>query len=429
MAVYKIQGGKPLNGEVTPVPNKNAILPEIVAALLTDELVTLHNVPKSSDVRGMLRIIKELGGKVSYANKGDTVKINSSTINTAEIDSELSKKIKAGVMFMAPLLLRFKKAFMPIPGGCKLGTRPLDAFIQGMEMLGAKYEPTGKGFYLHGDNLTAGEVWPWFPSVTGTENLIMLATKIPGKTTIFNAACEPHVQDLCNMLVTMGAKIEGIGSNRLTIYGVEELKGTEWTVPSDHLDIIEYIASAAVTGGEVRIKKAIPEHTSLIRQAFEVVGVTTYYEEDTLVVPAKQHMKIKETVKGDIYDIKAFFWPLFPPDAIHSLIVTALKSEGKLIVHNSFYEYGFFFVEELAKMKGKVIMADPHRLMVFGPTDFRAGHIMAPNIIAAAKGLFVAALGAEGETILHDETDQLMRRYPNIIEDYKKLGAKVERIK
>ncbi len=428
MATYKIQGGIPLHGEVTPVPNKNAVLPAITAALLTDEQVTLHNVPKSSDVRIMLRLIRKLGGKVSYSNQGQTVKINASTINTNELDAELSKKIVAGTMFMAPLLTRFKSAFMPIPGGCKLGTRPLDAFIGNMEKLGATYEPTDKGFYLHADNLQPNKIWSWFPSVTGTENLIMLASKLPGTTEIYNAACEPHVQELCHLLVSMGANIEGIGSNRLIIHGVEELNGTEWTIISDHLDIAEYVATAAVTGGAIKVNNAIPEHMDLILQAFEILGINAYYEDTSLVTPAEQSRKIKETIKGNIFDVKALFWPMFPPDVIHSLIITALSSEGTMIFHNSFYEYGFFFVEELAKMKGNVVMADPHRILTFGPTRWRSGTLVAPNIIAATKSLLIAALAAPGESILHDETDMLMRRYPNILEDYKGLGAKIEKV-
>jgi len=428
MSTYKIEGGLPLHGEITPVPNKNAVLPAITASLLTNETVTLHNVPKSSDVRIMLRIIRKLGGSVSYANSGHTVKINASGVNTGEIDAELSKKIVAGSMFMAPLLTRFKSAFMPIPGGCKLGTRPLDAFIQNMEQLGATYEPTDKGFYLHADNLKANKIWSWFPSVTGTENLIMLAVMVPGVTEIYNAACEPHVQELCRLLVAMGAQIEGIGSNKLKIIGVNELSGAEWTIISDHLDVAEYIAAAGVTKGELRIKDAIPEHTSLLLQAFEATGISAHYEDNVLIVPENQKRRIKETVKGNIFDIKALFWPLFPPDAIHSLIVTALSSEGSMLFHNTFYEYGFFFVEELAKMKGNVVMADPHRILTFGPTDWRAGAIKAPNIIAATKALLIAALGAKGITTLYDETDMLMRRYPDIVADFKSIGAKIEKV-
>ncbi|MCA9380967.1 UDP-N-acetylglucosamine 1-carboxyvinyltransferase [Candidatus Dojkabacteria bacterium] len=428
MSTYKITGGIPLHGEVTPTPNKNAVLPAIAAALLTDEIVTLHNVPKSSDVRIMLRLIRKMGGKISYSNMGNTVKINASTVDSNKLDAELSKKIQAASMFMAPLLVRFKSAFMPIPGGCKLGTRPLDAFIGNMESMGATYEPTDKGFYLHAEKLKANKIWSWFPSVTGTENLIMLASRVPGRTEIYNAACEPHVAELCHLLVSMGAKIEGIGSNRLTIEGVEELHGAEQTIISDHLDIAEYVATAAVTGGAITVKNAIPEHMDLILQAFQILGIKTKYEGDNLIIPAEQKRKIKETVKGNIFDIKALFWPMFPPDVIHSLVVTALASEGTMIFHNSFYEYGFFFVEELAKLKGNVVMADPHRILTFGPTKWRPGTIVAPNIIAATKSLLVAALAAEGTSILHDETDMLMRRYPTIIEDYKSLGAKIEKV-
>ena len=428
MSTYRIQGGVPLSGEVSPVPNKNAVLPAITAALLTNEQVTLNNVPKSSDVRIMLRLIRKLGGKVSYSNFGHTVKINAGSVNTNKIDTKLSKKIVAASMFMAPLLTRFKSAFMPIPGGCKLGTRPLDTFIGNMEKLGITYQPTDKGFYLHSKNLKANKIWSWFPSVTGTENLIMIACKIPGVTEIYNAACEPHVQELCNMLVSMGADIKGIGSNKLVIHGVENLKGTEWTIISDHLDIAEYIATAAITKGTIKVKNAIQNHMELILQAFEILGIKTHYEENTLVISGEQSREIKKTIKGNIFDIKALFWPLFPPDVIHSLIITALGSEGSIIFHNSFYEYGFFFIEELAKMKGNVVMADPHRILTFGPTKWRAGTLVAPNIIAATKSLLIAALAAPGESILLDETDMLMRRYPNILEEYKNLGARIERI-
>lgn len=427
MATYKIQGGHQLNGTIKPVPNKNSILKLIPAALLTDEIVTIHNVPKSSDVRIMLKIVRQLGGKVSYFNGGESVKINAAGLNTFEIDPDLSQKAKASVMFMAPLLLRFGKAYMPIPGGCKLGTRPLDAFIDNMVQLGAKYRRE-KGYYLEAGKMQGTKIWSWFPSVTGTENLINLAVKTPGITEIHNAASEPHTQDLCNMLVSMGAKISGIGSNKLIIEGVESLSGTEWTVISDHLDIAEYIATAAVTNGEIRVEDAIPEHMGLIRQAYEKLGVKTHYEGTTLVIPKDQKLACAETVRGDIYEIKAMQWPLFPADTIQSFMVTALKAKGSMIINNSFYEYGFFFVEELAKLKARTVMADPHRVITFGPTEYQAAKIIAPNIIASTKALFIAALGASGTSTFVDETDQLMRRYPDLVDMYAKLGAKIEKI-
>lgn len=428
MATYKIEGGKPLSGEITPVPNKNSILKLIPAALLTDEPVIIRNVPMSSDVRLMLKIVKQLGGKVSYLDGGTAVKIVAKDINTWEIDAELSQKAKASVMFMGPLLIRFKKAYMPIPGGCKLGTRPLDAFIDNMVQMGATYVRE-KGYYIEADHLKAARIWSWFPSVTATENTIMLAVLTPGITEIYNAASEPHTQDLCNMLISMGAKITGIGSNKLVIEGVEKLNGTQWSVIPDHLDIGAYIAAAAMTGGEITIKDAIPEHMDLFLQFFEKIGIKVKVNADgSMFVPAKQKLECALTVRGDIFDVKSFAWPFLPPDFIHVAVVAALKAKGSMIFHNSFYEYGFFFIEELAKMKAKVIMADPHRIITFGPTNFKGAKVIAPNIIQATMALFLAALSAEGTTILEDAEDSLMRRYPDLLENYQKLGANIVKL-
>lgn len=426
MSYYKIKGGIPLNGVVTPIPNKNSILKLIPAALLTDEPVTIHNVPNSTDVRLMLKLVRQLGGKVTFMNDGKSIKIVASGVNTFEMDPELSQKAKASVMFMAPLLLRFGKAHMPIPGGCKLGTRPLDAFMENMVMLGAKYKRE-KGYYIEADNLKGKKIWSWFPSVTGTENLVMLAVLTPGVTEIYNAAAEPHTQDLCNMLVAMGAKIEGIGSNRLIIEGVDKLKGTEWTVIPDHLDIGAYIAAAALTGGEITIKDAIPEHMQYMIQAFQKVGVKVDTRGNDLFVGKNQKLVCETTVRGDIYEIFAMPWPGLPIDFMQIMIVMALKAEGSMIMHNSFQEYGMFWIEELVKLKAKVVMADPNRVLTFGPTKFKAAKIFAPNIIQATMALFLASLSAEGETVLEDRSDSLLRRYPDLVGVYSSLGAKIER--
>jgi UDP-N-acetylglucosamine 1-carboxyvinyltransferase len=427
MATYKIVGGKPLNGEIIPVPNKNSILKLIPAALLTKEPVILRNVPLSSDVRLMLKIVKQLGGKVTYLDEGNSVKINAKELTTYEIDPELSQKAKASVMFMGPLLIRFKKANMPIPGGCKLGTRPLDAFIDNMVQMGAKYIRE-KGYYLEAEKLHGAKIWSWFPSVTATENAVMLAVLTPGLTEIYNAASEPHTQDLCNMLNAMGAKIYGIGSNRLTIEGVSELHGVDWKVIPDHLDIGAYIAAAAMTGGEITIKDAIPEHMSMILQFFEKIGIKVKIKGDDIYVNGNQKMECALTVRGDIFDVKTFAWPFLPPDFVHVAVVSALKAKGSMIFHNSFYEYGFFFIEEVAKMKAKIIMADPHRIITFGPTNFKGAKLIAPNIIQATMALFLAALSAEGTTILEDAEDSLMRRYPDLLENYRKLGADIVKL-
>jgi len=253
----------------------------------------------------------------------------------------------------------------------------------------------------------------------------MLAVLTKGITEIYNAASEPHTQDLCNMLNAMGAKIYGIGSNKLTIEGVEKLNGVEWTVIPDHLDIGGYIAAAAMTKGEITIKNAIPEHMQMIFQFFEKIGIKVKIIDKDIVVDGNQKMECALTVRGDILDVKAFAWPFLPPDFVHVAVVAALKAKGSIIFHNSFYEYAFFFVEELAKMKAKVIMADPLRIITFGPTEYKAAKLIAPNIIQATMALFLAALSAEGTTILEDSEDSLMRRYPDLVENYRKLGADI----
>jgi len=428
MATYLIKGGKPLKGTITPIPNKNAVLKIIPAALLTDEVVTLHNVPKSSDVRIMLRIIKSLGGKVSYLNKGKSVRINAKSVNSYEIDQDLSQKAKASVMFIAPLLLRFGKVSMPIPGGCKLGSRPLDAFIGNMKDLGVTYKRK-QGYYLEAAKLKGTKIWSWFPSVTATENFVILATMTPGTTEIYNAACEPHTQDLCNMLVSMGANISGIGTNKLVIKGVDNLHGTEWNVIPDHLDIGGYIAAGAVTGGELLIKNAIPSHLGMMLQVFEKVGIRVDIRGEDIFVPAKQSLVCAKTVRDDVFEIFSLPWPGLPLDFIQVMMICALKAKGSMILHNSFQEYGMFWINELVKLKAKVIMADPHRVITFGPTDFKPTHIFAPNIIQATFALFLAALSAKGESIFEDSSDSLDRRYPDIEEKYSKIGANIKRIK
>jgi UDP-N-acetylglucosamine 1-carboxyvinyltransferase len=256
----------------------------------------------------------------------------------------------------------------------------------------------------------------------------MMAVLTPGLTEIYNAASEPHTQDLCNMLNAMGAKIYGIGSNRITIEGVSELHGVEWKVIPDHLDVGAYIAAAAMTGGEITIKDAIPEHMNMILQYFEKIGIKVKIKDDSIIVNGNQKMECALTVRGDIMDVKTFAWPFLPPDFVHIAVVAALKAKGSMIFHNSYYEYGFFFIEEVAKMKAKMIMADPHRIITFGPTEFMGAKIIAPNIIQATMALFLVALAAEGTTILEDAEDSLMRRYPDLIENYRKLGADIVKL-
>jgi UDP-N-acetylglucosamine 1-carboxyvinyltransferase len=424
MSKLIINGGKSLKGIVKPVANKNSIVALIPATLLTDEDVILKNVPQTSDVKALVAMLKKLGGEAIFLN-GSTLKINCKNVHSWELDSELSQAIKASTMFMGPLLTRFGKASMPIPGGCKLGTRPLDGLIENMVELGAVYRRE-KGYFLEAENLQGKEIWSWFPSVTGTENLILMAVKTPCKTVLYNAACEPHVQDLCDMLVSMGAKIEGSGTNKITVYGVESLHGTEWTVQSDHLDVGGFIAAAVMTKGEVTITHAGVKHMGIILQVYEKLGIRVFADEekDEIFVPSDQDLQIHKTVRGDIIDIKSFSWPLYPPDLIHVAVVLGLYSKGSAIFHNTFYEYGFFFIEELAKMKATTVMADPHRIITFGPTEFQPANLVSPNIIQAAYALLLCCLCAEGKSVLNN-ADPLFRRFSDIIEKFKSLGADI----
>ncbi|HMT01553.1 MAG TPA: hypothetical protein PKC14_04465, partial [Candidatus Absconditabacterales bacterium] len=325
-----INGGKALKGTITPVANKNSVIKMIPAALLTDEIVTIHNVPMSSDVKYMCQIVEKLGGKVEYLNNNTTLKIDCSTVNRFDIDPELSDKMKASVMFLGPLLIKFGKAQMPTPQGCKLGTRPLDSLIQNMIDIGADYKHENGNYYLSIDQskISGKEIRSRFPSVTGTENLIIFATKIQGTTIIYNAACEPHTQELCHFLNARGANISGIGSNKIIIEGVGHLKGVEWTVDSDHLDVGGFIAATVMTGGELTIKNAVVKHMDMILQVYKKLGVTVEIDraKDEIFVPKNQKLVIDKTVKGDLFDIKALHRPLFPADLNHVASVLALKA-------------------------------------------------------------------------------------------------------
>lgn len=421
-----VHGGKKLHGTVTPVANKNSIIKLIPAALLTDDDVIIHNTPKTSDVGYMLEIFEKLGGQYSWIDDS-SIKLNASTVNSYEIDAVLSDKMKASVMFLGPLLVRFGKAEMPTPQWCKLGTRPLDAFIGNMEKMGAVFAHESGTYSFTCPQLQATKVRSREPSVTGTENLILLAVRTPGTTTIYNAACEPHTQDLCNMLVSMGAQIQGIGSNLLTITGVERLHGTDWTVISDHLDVAGLIAAAAITGGEITINHAVVSHMGLMLETYAKLGIQTIVDEqhDTITVPSKQSRQIEKTIKGDIMTIRAQPWPMLPMDIIHTFAVTALACEWSAIFMNIGYEYARFFVEELAKMKARTVMADPHRIITFGPTQFKAANLVCSDIIQASYGLLLAALAAEGTSTLNAITP-LFRRFPNFVEQFRSLGAEIE---
>lgn len=424
MSTYTIVGGTPISGTVTPMPNKNSIVALIPAAVLADEPVIFSNVPMSTSVRVMLRIFRKLGGKVSYLKDG-SVKLDASTIHNTLVDKELAKKERASIMFLGPLVARFGEAEFGQSGGCKLGNRPVDTLLNGLVDLGAKIDPENI-FHVTTNGLKGNDsIWQLESSVTGTENLIIASVKAEGRTVIYNAACEPHVQDLCNFLNSIGADIRGVGTNRLEINGVTKLRGGEWRVISDFVDIGGLIVAAAITGGELTIKDAIPEHMKHILMFYEKINLKYEINGDEIHIPAKQKLECKNNIKGDMDKINAQPWPTgFPADLIPQALVLASSATGNIKIQNMMYETQLNFVDTLNKMRAKIALTSPNQAITFGPSKFKGAVVSAPDILQAAHAVALAAFAAEGETKILN-ADIIDRRYPEFVQTFKKLGAKI----
>ncbi len=422
MSKLIIKGGKPLSGRVKPVANKNSIIKLIPATILCDEPVTIHNVPMSSSVILFIDVYKALGGKVEFLSPG-TVRFDSSPINKYSVPEEFAEKERATFVFLGPLLAKFGRASISDPGGCKLGNRPLDTHFQGLKALGVNIDKES-GYTLYTEGLIGNDIWLLEASVTGTENIILAAVFAEGRTTIYNAACEPHTQDLCNFLVSLGANIQGIGSNKLIIEGVKRLGGGEWTVIPDHIDIAGWIVAAAITGGDLLIENAIPEHMTQILNNFAKVNVIVEIRGKDIYVPANQKLECKLNVRGDIDKIVSEPWPGFPVDLIPQAVVLAAKGSGNIKVHSYMYESQLFFVEELQKMKASIVLADPHRVITFGPAKFHGAKVTSPSILQCAHALVLAGLSADATTTMFN-ADSIFRRYPEIVKTLQNLGADV----
>lgn len=424
MSTFEINGGKPLNGTITPQPNKNSVLAIIPACVLATKPVTLHNVPQSSSVNIMIQLFEQLGGKVTQIDNS-TLLLDATSINNNELNDELADKERASLMFLGPLLAKFKEAEIKSSGGCKLGNRPLDAFFQGMSALGVTIDKSDK-YKLTTNGLTGNEnIWLLEASVTGTENLILGAVTAKGKTVIYNGACEPHVQDLCNFLVSLGAQIDGIGTNKLIIEGVNELSGGEWTIIPDHIDIGGLIVAGAITGGNLRIKDAIPQHMTQVLNFFKKVNLNVKIEDTDIIVPAEQELVCKRDFKGNIDKVNDQPWPGFPVDLIPQALVLALKAPGNMRIYSNMYETQLMFFEMIRKMRGELIMSNPHQVITFGPTEFKGAKVVASDVIQAAHALLLVALSAEGTTSIGN-IDNLYRRYPTIVENLNSLGADIK---
>ena len=433
--VFQIKGGRKLIGEITPQGAKNEALQILCAVLLTAEPVRVSNIPDIKDVNRLIEILQDFGVKVTKNGKGDFI-FQADNIHFDYIKSNEFKKdgarLRGSIMLLGPMLARFGEAYMPIPGGDKIGRRRLDTHFQGFVELGAEFSfDEINGLYsLHAKELHGKYILLDEASVTGTANVVMAAVLAKGKTQIYNAACEPYLQQLCKMLNRMGAKIEGIGSNLLTIEGVESLGGTEHVMLPDMVEIGSWIGLAAMTKSEITIKNVNWEMLGIIPDTFRKLGIKLEQKGDDIFIPAQEEYEIQKFIDGSILTISDAPWPGFTPDLLSIILVVATQAKGSLLVHQKMFESRLFFVDKLIDMGAQIILCDPHRAVVIGlnhSTPLRGTNLISPDI-RAGNALLIAALSAEGTSIIHN-IEQIDRGYENIEERLKGIGAEIERIK
>jgi UDP-N-acetylglucosamine 1-carboxyvinyltransferase len=433
MGTFKIKGGYQLRGELTPQGAKNEALQVVCAILLTSEKVTLHNLPDIRDVNFLIDLLEELGVKINRLGNG-TVEFTSDDINLEYLQSEQFKKraasLRGSVMIMGPLLSRFKKAYMPKPGGDKIGARPLDTHFLGFSKLGATYSYDAKaGFYtLKGDHLEGKYILLDEPSVTGTANILMTAVMAKGKTTIYNAACEPYLQQLCSMLNSMGAKITGVGSNLLHIEGVTELGGCSHTLLPDFIEIGSFIGLAAMTQSEITIKNCRVDMLGRIPETFRRLGIQVEIKGDDIFIPSQTKYEIQRMIDGSIPTIYDAPWPGFTPDLLSIILVTAIQASGTVLIHQKMFDSRLFFIDRLKDMGAQIILCDPHRATVIGINreyKLRATSMSSPDI-RAGVALLIAALSAEGTSTISN-IHQIDRGYQYIDTRLNAIGANIVR--
>jgi UDP-N-acetylglucosamine 1-carboxyvinyltransferase len=425
MQQFVIKGGVPLSGEVKVGGNKNAALKMIPACLLTDEPVTLVNVPRILDVMGTLDLMRDLGASVEWLDES-TLRIHAENIKSGTLNRTLAERIRASFVFAGPMLGRCGYVDLPAPGGDFIGERRLDTHIQALQRLGVTYVYNPGQFSLKAESLQGSDILLREASVTATENVIMAAVLAKGTTTIRNAASEPHVQDLCRMLVSMGAQIDGIASNWLTIEGVERLHGCEARVGADFMEVGSYIGAAVMTRGEVTIRDADPQYLDMTALIFEVLGVEWTVQGSDIYVPPSQSLTILADIGERIPVIKAQPWPAFPPDLMSIALTVATQSAGAVMFHDWMYESRFFFTDKLVRMGARITLCDPHRVLVQGPTKLKGTAYISSPDIRAGMSLILAALAAEGETRISN-IGQIDRGYERVEEKLAALGANIRR--
>lgn len=427
MEKFVIEGGYPLSGEVTPSGNKNAALPLLAACTLTDEPVILHNVPDIRDVKTMHELLKSLAVKIEKIDT-HSLKICAKDIKPSNLDPEICRQIRASILLAGPVIARTGKIILPPPGGDIIGRRRLDTHILALKKLGVQtnYDRLQKQFTFIGEKLLGDEILLDEASVTATENAIMAAVLAKGKTIIRNAASEPHVQELCHFLNTLGAHIENIGSNTLCIEGVQKLHGGEFTIGPDYLEVVSFIGASVVTKGSIRIKNAGPEYLGMISVVFNKLGVRWEVEGQDILVPAEQTLVIEPDLGDAIPEFCVMPWPAFPTDLMSIAIVVATQSKGSALFHDWMYPSRMFFLDKLVAMGAQIVLCDPHRCIVQGPTQLYGENMESPDI-RAGMTLVLAALAAEGKSTIRN-IGQIDRGYERVEEKLRNLGARITRI-
>jgi UDP-N-acetylglucosamine 1-carboxyvinyltransferase len=426
MEKFVIEGGTPLAGTVAPAGNKNAALPALAACLLTREEVVLRNIPRIADVEAMLELLRLLEVSVEWRDD-NVVALQAEDLTHFEVDRDVSERIRASFLLAGPLLARVGRANMPPPGGDVIGRRRLDPHLDAFRALGAEVNLDRSWYRLAAaDGLHACDFFMDEPSVMATENALMAAALTPGSTVIHNAASEPHVQDLARLLMAMGARIEGIGSNLMIVHGQEELGGADYTIGPDYIEVGSFIALAACTGGELRIRGTNPSDLRMTRLAFERLGCRIEFDGNDVVVPGGQRLRIKSDEGDAISKIEDGPWPAFPADLTSIAVAMATQAEGLILIHEKMFENRLYFVDKLVTMGARVIVCDPHRAVVSGPSRLHGERMESPDI-RAGMAILIAALCADGESEIGN-IRQIDRGYERIDERLRLLGARIERV-
>jgi len=425
MEKFIIHGGVPLSGVLKPSGNKNATLPLLAACLLTPEIVTLHNVPKIHDVQSMIKLLESLNVKINWIDDS-SLQLDASDIRPADLDPNLCRRIRASILLAGPLSSRVGELYLPPPGGDVIGRRRVDTHILALSKLGVTTSYQDNQFHFSVKELVGADILLDEASVTATENALMACVLAKGESYLRNAASEPHIQELCHFLNRLGAKIDNIGSNTLHITGVDTLGGGEFTIGPDYLEVVSYIGAAVVTNGSIRIKDAGIKHLDMIHLVMKRLGVTWETEGDDIIVPDEQELRIEPDLGNAIPVISVMPWPSFPTDLMSIAIVIATQSQGSILFHDWMYPSRMYFTDKLVGMGAQIVLCDPHRCIVQGPTQLSGEQLESPDI-RAGMALVLAALSAKGESIIRN-VSQIDRGYQDVDLKFRELGADITRL-